>query len=47
MWDNIKSFWAQPYSYDMDAWHWFGFLGLLIIFAGAWGLILKHITEAV
>lgn len=47
MWDHFKAFLAQPYSGDMNAWEWFAFLGLLIIFAGLWAIILRHIRDAV
>jgi len=46
MWDMIKAFWKQPFSADMDALHWFLFLGLLIVISFAWrNLILSHILE--
>jgi len=46
MWDQITAFWKQPFSADMDALHWFLFLGLVIVIAFAWrNLILSHILE--
>lgn len=46
MWQHFKDFLAQPYSGDMDAWEWFLFLGLLLLFIGWWIIILKHIRGA-
>ncbi len=46
MLDDLKS-WAQhPFSTDMDALHWFLFLGLLIAISVLWGLILSSIRRA-
>lgn len=47
MWSNFKSWLAAPYSENMDAAHWFYFLGLLIVLSALWTLVLRTIKEAV
>jgi len=47
MWSNFKEWLAAPYSSDMDAKHWFFFLGLLIVLAALWGFVIRTIKEAV
>lgn len=43
MWDDFKA-WAQhPFSADMDALHWFYFIGLLVAISILWGTILRII----
>ena len=39
--ERLKQWWARPYSEDMDALHWFYFIGLLILIGAAWGMILR------
>lgn len=41
MWDRFKNWTSRPFSADMDAAHWFYFVGLLIVIGGAWGMILR------
>ena len=41
MLDRFKSWLAQPFQTDMDAAHWFYFIGLLIVIGAAWGLVLR------
>jgi hypothetical protein len=31
----------QPFSLDMNAWHWFAFYGLIIVIAIGWKFILR------
>lgn len=45
--EKTKEFLAQPFRSDMDAAGWFLFFGFLIAVSIAWGLILKHLREAV
>ncbi len=41
MLDDFKQ-WAQhPFSADMNALHWFLFVGLLIVIGAAWGFVLR------
>lgn len=44
---NFKAWVKQPYSEDMDVFHWFLFLGLLIVLSAGWAVVLKHITAGV
>lgn len=46
MWEHFKEFLHKPYDNDMDALGWFLFLGLLIVLTAMWGLILRHLQEA-
>lgn len=43
MWDNVKSWYGQPFSEGMSATRWFLFFGLLIVIAGLWKIILSHL----
>jgi hypothetical protein len=45
MWNDFKSWGAKPFSADMDALHWFYFLGLLLALSFMWGLILRTMKE--
>lgn len=45
MWDNFKAWTARPFSADMDAFHWFLFLGLLVALMIGWRLVLFTIRE--
>lgn len=44
--DNLKSWYAQPFSADMKASGWFALVGLILISAVMWSFILRHIREA-
>lgn len=44
--DDLKKSWQQPFAADMDAAHWFLFVGLLLIIMILWRIILRHIVEA-
>ena len=47
-WQSFREFMAKPFSSDdMDAGHWFLFIGLLIVITIIWRLIFQHIQEAV
>lgn len=46
MWDDFRTWAARPFSQDMDALHWFYFMGLLIAISVAWGLILGSLRRA-
>jgi hypothetical protein len=45
MWQDFKDWAAHPFSEDMSAAHWFLFLGLLIVLAAMWGMILRTVKE--
>ncbi len=45
MWENIKNWYSQPFSDEMDATGWFLFFGLLIAISVLWTLILRHIAD--
>lgn len=47
MWENFKGFVAMPFRSDMDALGWFMFLGLIIVIMILWGVILRHVKEAI
>lgn len=35
----------KPYASDMNAWHWFAFVGLILAIMMIWGLVIKRISE--
>lgn len=39
--EDFKGWLRHPFQADMDALHWFYFLGLLILLSAAWGLVLR------
>lgn len=43
MWQSFKNWFARPFSTDMDAVHWFLFLGLIVVLLSLWSLIFRHI----
>lgn len=43
---DLKQWWSQPFSTDMDALHWFYFVGLLLLIGVAWGYILRILKTA-
>lgn len=45
MLEDFKAWYKQPFSADMSAAHWFLFLGLLIVLATLWGMILRTVRE--
>lgn len=45
MMENVKDWLKQPFNVEMDAAHWALFLGLLLVFAGLWHRVLKHLGE--
>jgi hypothetical protein len=47
MWERFKDWTARPFSADMDAAHWFYFIGLLIVLMVGWRLVLRTIKEVV
>lgn len=46
MWNDFKAWAAGPFSADMDAVHWFYFLGLVIVISLAWGMVIRAIQRA-
>lgn len=47
MWQNFTAFMAEPFKSDMDAFDWFMFVGFLIVLMIMWGIILRHVREAI
>ena len=45
MWQDFKSWYATPFTQDMSASGWFLFLGLLIVLAILWNMILRTIRD--
>lgn len=43
MWSEFKDWLKEPYRGDMDAIHWFMFIGLLMIAILGWRFILAHL----
>ena len=41
--DGVLTFWKQPFSEDMDGFHWALFIGLVLIVVVFWNIILSHI----
>lgn len=46
MLDDLKAWLSHPFQADMNALHWFYFIGLLLIIGGTWGMILRVLREA-
>lgn len=46
-WSDFLEWAAHPFSEDMPASHWFMLIGMLIVFAVLWRLILNSILEAI
>lgn len=44
--DSFKAWLNQPFSADMDAFHWFLFFGLIIAISILWGLGLRTLQIA-
>lgn len=44
--DDFRTWAATPFSADMNATHWFMFVGLLLLILMLWGMILGHIKAA-
>jgi hypothetical protein len=40
---KVKQWWEHPFSVDMSVGQWFAFIGLLIVIAALWRIILGHI----
>ena len=47
LWDNFRAWLAQPFSVDMDAFHWFLMFGLVIAIAVLWSFILRHVIKGI
>lgn len=45
MLNTFKSWYKSPYTENMDATHWFLFLGLLLFIMAGWRFILAHIVR--
>ena len=41
--DTFKAWMKQPFSADMDAFHWFLFFGLVIAISILWGFALRTV----
>ena len=46
MWSNFSGWLSKPFSEDMDALHWFYFVGLLLVIATLWGMVLRVMQNA-
>jgi hypothetical protein len=44
--DDFKEWASKPFSEDMPISHWFLFIGLLIVIALFWNLLLLHLVDA-
>lgn len=44
---RVKAWYADPFGEDMDATSWFLFIGLIIVCAILWRLVLNHIMEGI
>lgn len=42
---DVKSWAAQPFNTQMSVTGWFLFLGLIVVLSVAWQLIFRHIAE--
>lgn len=42
---DFSNWLARPYSPDMTVGHWFGFVGLIIIFMALWGTIIRKVID--
>ncbi len=42
--DTFKTWLRQPFSADMDAFHWFLFFGLVIAISVLWGFALRTVA---
>lgn len=47
MLQNFTDWLKQPFKADMDTLHWFLFLGLIIVIAIIWRMVLNHVLEGV
>lgn len=47
MWQQLKAWYADPFDADNSATDWFLFIGLVIVSAILWKLILRHIIDGV
>lgn len=45
MWADFKAWAKSPFQADMDALHWFLFLGLLIMLLAGWRMVLVTLTR--
>lgn len=43
--DYFREWLKTPFQQEMDTIHWFMFLGLLLVMAGLWHRVLKHLGE--
>jgi hypothetical protein len=43
--DAVKEWLNEPFRAEMDTFHWFLFLGLLLVLMSFWRLILQHLGE--
>lgn len=43
--DQFKTWLKQPFSADMDAFHWFLFFGLIIAISIGWGFALRTVAN--
>lgn len=42
---SLKHWAKQPFSTKMDLWGWVLFTGLILVVAGLWSRVLKHVVD--
>lgn len=45
-WDNVIAMLKAPFVGDLDLWHLFLLVGVVLIFAGVWAIILHTIRNS-
>ena len=43
--EEFSAWLKRPFSQDMDAAHWFYFVGLTLVFMILWRIVLEHVFE--
>lgn len=46
MLENLKAWFSDPLNNGISAPKWFAFVGLMLIIAALWGLIIRQLKEA-
>lgn len=47
MLDRFKDWAKHPFQQDMDVFHWFMFMGMLILIMALWRFVLAHMKGAI
>lgn len=45
--DRFKAWLNQPFDPGMSVFHWWLFLGMVIVLLSLWGILMRHITEGI